>query len=503
MPKSALTAIPDNISDLNLSDIVRDAKDFALLSGLGFRPRDASIGNDSIEVAPLTLFPSPFPREAFNLAKKVQTSMNLLMNNVSHDMAFLTSSLGDTIKVDDFTRNLLNLYQESEKIGLSQQLSFGLFRTDYMLHQEENNDDIRILQVESNAIAAGFGNLGPKVKRMHEYILNKYAPDPSIIKDIIPANDSDTNFPYSFVLAFESYGNPSAIILFVVEDRTVNLCDQRGHDFAISKIRPDIKVIRRTWTELHSSASVDENRRLIIDGKFEVALVYYRVLYDPSQYPKGEESWKLRLKIETSKVISCHCLQGTYVSFLTLCFSQAIKCPSINYHLSGVKKLQQILVDRNTLEKFLPTKEAELLSTTFAGLWSFDSDQVIDMALKNPEKFVMKPQREGGGHNIYGDDIVKHLEPMRNSSERDAYILMQLMTPPVIDNILIGRDVEPIPGHVDQVTCELGIFGSILASKKSIVFNHEDGHVLRCKKIGVNEGGISAGFGAIDSPLLY
>lgn len=161
------------------------------------------------------------------------------------------------------------------------------------------------------------------------------------------------------------------------------------------------------------------------------------------------------------------------------------------------------MADRDILEKFLPTKEAELLSTTFAGLWSFDSDQVIDMALKNPEKFVMKPQREGGGHNIYGDDIVKHLEHMKNSSERNAYILMQLMTPPVVDNIWIGPGVDPTSGHVDQVTCELGIFGSILASKKSVVFNHEDGHVLRCKKIGVNEVGITAGFGAIDSPLLY
>lgn len=27
------------------------------------------------------------------------------------------------------------------------------------------------------------------------------------------------------------------------------------------------------------------------------------------------------------------------------------------------------------------------------------------MALKNPVKFVLKPQREGGGNNVYGEEV--------------------------------------------------------------------------------------------------
>lgn len=34
-------------------------------------------------------------------------------------------------------------------------------------------------------------------------------------------------------------------------------------------------------------------------------------------------------------------------------------------------------------------------------------DKAVEMALKYPEKFVLKPQREGGGNNIYGQDIPK------------------------------------------------------------------------------------------------
>ncbi len=31
--------------------------------------------------------------------------------------------------------------------------------------------------------------------------------------------------------------------------------------------------------------------------------------------------------------------------------------------------------------------------------------ELIEMAKENCEDFVLKPQREGGGHNIYGSDI--------------------------------------------------------------------------------------------------
>jgi len=240
---------------------------------------------------------------------------------------------------------------------------------------------------------------------------------------------------------------------------------------------------------LLETAVVKSDRRLVLKEKneIEVALVYYRVMYDPSQFlPNEEASWRLRLEIETSK---------------------AIKCPSIGYQLSGVKKFQQVVKDRKVLEKLLPTVSPAMidsLSSTFAGLWSLDSDEVVKEALENSINYVMKPQREGGGHNYYGQEIVDVLGPISNSPSRKAFILMQKINSLEIDNILIGRDIDPVEGHVDSVTCELGIFGSILATdKNNVLFNNEDGHVLRCKKIGVNEGGISAGFGAIDSPFLY
>jgi len=222
---SSLTAIPLAISNHPLHRIVRDAKDFALVNGLCLRVKDSSLGDDLLEVPPLTLFPSPFPRHCFTLAKDVQTTMNLLMNSIASDVSFITESLEETVKVDSFTKNLLQVYLDLQRIGISQPLSFGLFRTDYMVDKEHN----QLFQVESNAIASGFANLGPKTTRMHSYMMHKYSGlDLNELKDRIPTNESHVNFPKAFINAFQQYGNPSAAILFVVEDRTINLCDQRG-----------------------------------------------------------------------------------------------------------------------------------------------------------------------------------------------------------------------------------------------------------------------------------
>ncbi len=42
----------------------------------------------------------------------------------------------------------------------------------------------------------------------------------------------------------------------------------------------------------------------------------------------------------------------------------------------------------------------------------------MQMALENPTRFVLKPQREGGGNNVYGEDVKSHLEKIKDSDER-------------------------------------------------------------------------------------
>jgi len=219
----------------------------------------------------------------------------------------------------------------------------------------------------------------------------------------------------------------------------------------------------------------------MIDG-YEVGVVYMRCGYHPDQYPTQAE-WDARLMMERSL---------------------AIKSPSIHYHLAGTKKVQQELAKPGMVEKYLGDKaQVESVRDIFTGLYSIDKDPAgeksVEAAMANPEKYVLKPQREGGGNNVYGEDIKDYLSKLGDSEERNAYILMDRIAPPVSKNYMVrpGQDPEMV-----EVVSELGIFGYVIGDKDKILTNKYVGHMLRTKKSHVNEGGVAAGLGALDSVLL-
>jgi hypothetical protein len=49
-------------------------------------------------------------------------------------------------------------------------------------------------------------------------------------------------------------------------------------------------------------------------------------------------------------------------------------------------------------------------------------------AMSDPELFVLKPQREGGGNNLYGTDVLAALQ--RGGEILKGYILMDRIFPP-------------------------------------------------------------------------
>lgn len=157
------------------------------------------------------------------------------------------------------------------------------------------------------------------------------------------------------------------------------------------------------------------------------------------------------------------------------------------------------------LKRFLSDEnEIKRVQEIFTGLYSLDKDEggddAVKMVLENPEGFVMKPQREGGGNNIYGSDIPAVLEKM-NQTERSAYILMERISPPISRSYMIRPGAATPPEIVDMLS-ELGIFGAIIGSKDKILYNTQVGHMLRTKLSSANEGGVAAGLGALDSVFL-
>ena len=179
--------------------------------------------------------------------------------------------------------------------------------------------------------------------------------------------------------------------------------------------------------------------------------------------------------------------------------STAIKCPSIAYQLCGTKKIQQLLVDEKILQKYVQTKEEEiLLKEVFTGIWDLENnEEMIQNAIKNPEAFVVKPQREGGGNLVHGENMKNFLKSI-TKEQRKEYILMQRIKPLPFDSMML-REGNIISG---KSVSELGIYGCFLGDEKNIILNEYSGYLLRTKLEHHEDGGVASGVANMDSLAL-
>ncbi|CAB3365665.1 Hypothetical predicted protein [Cloeon dipterum] len=474
-----------------LENVIEKAKDWALMHGACMRSR-TNLNKDVLQFAPFVLLPSTFPRREFKKAVEIQPILNELVHKVAHDYEFLSSSLKSTNTVDHFTRRLFEIYETVRKDGITQPVSLGLVRSDIMLEStcsgKERGSAAKSdpyccwKQVEINTIASGFGWLGPASGLIHRYVLQELGRMDMIQN--LPENHALQGLCQGMLEAWKLYNNEKAVIMFVVEDVTYNICDQRFHEFELRSQNPNVPVIRRNLTQISERAKLGSKKELILDD-MEVGVIYFRAGYEPGHY-HSENEWNARLLMERSR---------------------AIKCPSIYYHLAGTKKVQQALAKPGVLEKFLSPDKTSVVKEIFTGLYSLDKDEfgdrAVQMAIENPGHFVLKPQREGGGNNVYGDKVRTAVEAMKDSEERSAWILMERISPPMQLNYLV-RPGDPNNGcpPLSDVVGELGIFGVVIGDSEKILVNKQVGHMLRTKLSTADEGGVAAGLGALDSPYL-
>ncbi|XP_008299571.1 glutathione synthetase [Stegastes partitus] len=460
-----------------IKELADVAKDMALLQGVLMRTQETPNSSELVSHAPFTLFPSPVPKAVFVQALAVQTHYNTLMDKISRDTEFLQEALESTIAVDDFTAKLFRIHQQILKEGRSQSIVLGLNRSDFMLDQRDGQT-ASLKQIEINTIAASFGGLSSRTPDLHRLIL-KVAGRLEESQRILDNNPA-AGLAGGIAKAWELYGSERAVVVFLVEESQRNIFDHRYIENELWK--RNIRTIRRRFEEVSKTASLDENKRLFVDGQ-EVAVVYFRNGYMPQNYT-SEQSWDTRLLMERSR---------------------AVKCPDIGTHLAGTKKVQQVLARPGVLEKFFPDQPqvVEQIRATFAGLYTLDmgpeGDATVQMALAAPDKFVLKPQREGGGNNIYGSEICQVLEGMKDSSERTAYILMDKIHPTPVHNYLLRRDA---PLKVSSCLSELGVFGAYVRQGEDMVMNECVGHLLRTKSAEHSDGGVAAGVAVLDNPLL-
>uniref|UniRef100_A0A8C4F3P5 Glutathione synthetase n=1 Tax=Dicentrarchus labrax TaxID=13489 RepID=A0A8C4F3P5_DICLA len=458
--------IPDEVmmNDTLIKELADVAKDAALLQGVLMRIQETPNSSELVTYAPFTLFPTPVPKAVFLQALAVQTHYNTLVDKISQDTDFLEEALSSTIAVDDFTARLFKLHQQILKEGRSQSIVLGLNRSDYMLDQRDDGSS-SLKQIEINTFAASFGGLSSRTPDVHRHVL-KVAGRLEESQNILDNNPA-AGLARAVAKAWELYGSERAVVMFLVEESQRNIFDQRY-------------IESELWKRYCGRGAVlEETSQQLYDGQ-EVAVVYFRNGYMPQNYI-SEQTWDARLLMERSL---------------------AVKCPDISTHLAGTKKVQQVLTRPGVLEKFFPDQPqvVEQIRATFAGLYTLDmGDKTVTMALEEPDRYVLKPQREGGGNNIYGSEICQVLQGVKGSTERMAYILMDKIHPAPVQNYLLRRDA---PLQLNNCLSELGVFGTYVRQGKDMVMNECVGHLLRTKSSEHSDGGVAAGVAVLDNPLL-
>ncbi|XAR52557.1 Glutathione synthase [Bertholletia excelsa] len=460
-----------------LQRMVYDALVWSSLHGLvvGDRnvQRSGTVPGVGMVHAPFALLPTSFPETHWKQACEVAPIFNELVDRVSLDGKFLQDSLSRTKKVDAFTCRLLDIHSKMQETGKKEEIRLGLHRSDYMLDAQTK----LLLQIELNTISSSFPGLSCRVSELHRNLLNQYKEHLGLDSSRIPENTAVFQFAEALAKAWKEYNNPRAVVMVVVQPEERNMYDQHWL-CSVLKERHNVSSIRKTLAEVDAQGVLQEDGALLVGGQ-AVAVIYFRAGYAPTDYP-SESEWCARQLMEQSS---------------------AVKCPSISYHLAGTKKIQQELAKPNVLERFLENKDdIAKVRKCFAGLWSLDDSSIVKDAIARPELYVMKPQREGGGNNIYGDDVSQKLIQLQEggSEENAAYILMQRIFPTISPTFLLREGIC----HRDHAISELGVYGAYLRNKEKLIMNEQCGYLMRTKVSSSNEGGVAAGFAVLDGVYL-
>ena len=412
--------------------------------------------------APFSLTPYQLPSSLISQLQIHTQWSSLLFWKVTQNSDFLREILEPTAKVDEFVRFLLSLIPQEKR--QDQQLLIN--RNDFLFERKENGE-LQPLQVEFNTISASFAHLSGRVTALHQQLQQE-----NILKAAPLPHDAIAGFASGIKETIENLGWRDSALLILVQPKERNWFDQMGLFAALSQ--RGVRVVRATLAEVHQKGKL-KNGDLWV-GPQRIGVVYFRAGYAPGDLP-DEESRSARRMLEAST---------------------AVLVPEASMQLAGTKKIQQVLADYSILSEFVPESVADQLKAYFAMMFGLEEEvegrPAREFLAENAEQYVLKPQREGGGNNVYGAEIKDFLTSLPTSEDR-AWIAMKRIEAETAESLLVVQE----QAQSRQSISELGIFGLLRAQSGDLRMNMPVGHLVRTKASNVNEGGVVAGYACLNS----
>ena len=117
-----------------------------------------------------------------------------------------------------------------------------------------------------------------------------------------------------------------------------------------------------------------------------------------------------------------------------------------------------------------------------------------------PEKYILKPMKEGGGNNITGEKL-KNIIPEEGNEISDLIknsVIVEKIDSYEHEGFVIRNEKIELQNSIS----EYSIYGIILANENNIIINKNVSFLVRTKHKKSIEGGIIEGAGAVDIPCL-
>jgi len=434
---------------------------------------------------PIMLTPSPLPKDIYDKIYFYQIAFNKIIIRLSNDQKYLEEILNPIAEKDEFVRKNLEISKKLVNYEHKQKIKLGIFRNDYLFDKVQNF----LLFTEYNTIASSMGTFSDRLKKFYSYFSEKY---PDIFKKykeaIIPVESYDNieKFAQSMFEAIQ-LGFPNqykdSIIVFVIQKNETNIFDQCSiSDELYNKYK--IATKRLTLNEIKKNCVQDESGNLTIDGKL-ISMFYFRAGYCESDF-QDEESWQGRELIE---------------------LSTAIKVPDINTFLTTFKVFQYELSKPHVMKHYC---DNELIINDilrfFGGIYYIRDmndeakKELFSKIKSDPTKYIMKPMREGGGNNIYGDKL-KELIPEEGNEPGDILnisVIVDKIDSALHESLVLRNEKISVQNSIS----EFSIYGIVLSNDNIFKINKSASFLVRTKNKDEIEGGIMEGAGAVDLPCL-
>ena len=435
------------------------------IQGLYTRGLIQKMKDVGVKHVPISISPSPVPKNLFEKIFFYQIAFNKIYNKLSNDQIFLEKTLEQISLKDNFIKELLEISKKALNYEKKQKIKLSFFRNDYILDKDQKFLFLKQFITNANNFEFSFTNI---LLNFFNYYSEKYKKYFSKYKSKeieIPQNKGNAieKFTEAIIeaikLAFPQDYKTSNILFIVNEE-------QKKFDFHLENLRNElfdkheIRSFKLLLNEVNNKITKDEEGNLLKDGN-KISLVYFNSI-EKKDY-QNEEAFKAREFLELSTAIKVPDI-NTYLTSLKV-FQYYLSKPDIIIHYNYNELIINDILRFFGKVYYLPDKSKE------------ERNDIVEKIKSNPDKYILFSNEEKTGDNLksiinsVGEDLP---EELING------IIIEKYNSPEHDCIIIKDDNS----KEEKVISEYSIYGIILMNENNLIINKSVSFLIKSGKKG-------------------